>query len=146
MIQRPAVLSNRPIVGPFLGEDWLLVTRTLTRDASGRTVLGSPESRAVRGSSDRAVNVRLPDTGSYAAAELVLYLPADSLVDTPLATHEVSIQSSGGASYRVLAADDDRGAVRLAAHRIASLRLPETPAADRFLWGTSPFPWAPPSP
>ena len=83
MIRRPSHLSNRPISGTFLGEeDWTLISRTTERQA-GRTVLGPEVPRPIAGVSDIAANIKLPETGAYVGAELVLYVELGTLDATP---------------------------------------------------------------
>ena len=113
MIERPSYLTNRPISGPFLGEDWILVAHTLSRE-NGVAVLGPAVPSDVRGVSDLATNVKLPEGGAYEEAELVIYLEPGTLDSTPLKTHEVYMQK-GSNRYRVLIDDDDGGSLRLVA-------------------------------
>lgn len=113
MIERPSYLTNRPISGPFLGEDWTLITHTLSRE-NGVAVLGPSVFHDVRGVSDLASNVKLPEGGAYEEAELVIYLELGTLDATPIKTHEI-YADNGGERYRVLTVDNDGGSLRLVA-------------------------------
>ena len=113
MIERPSYLTNRPISGPFLGEDWTLVTHTLSR-VNGITTLGPPVFSNVRGVSDLASNVKLPEGGAYEEAELVIYLETGTLDATPIKTHEI-YADNGAERYRVLTVDNDGGSLMLTA-------------------------------